>query len=515
MTEHVPAAGRREWTGLLVMLLPTLLLGVDLSVLYLALPRLSESLHVDTVQQLWITDIFGFMIAGFLVTMGTLGNRIGRRRLIVIGAAAFTVATLVAAFSVNAGMLIAARAAMGVAGATMAPSTMALISTMFRQPKQQAFAVGAWMSCFVGGNAVGPLVGGLLLRSFSWGSVFLIGAPVMVLLIVLAPFVLPEFRDENPVPLDLVSVALSLAAVLGVIYGITEMARDGVEFRYVAAVVAGLALGAVFVRRQRRLDHPLLDLGLFGNRTLRNALTISVIGAVFLGGTTYLVTQFLQLVTGLDPLRAGLLLVPSIAAMIAGSLGAPALARRIRPGYVMAAGLVLAAAGYLMLTQVPSTGSPWLLVLGWAVTLGGNGLPAGLGTALVVGSVRPDQAGSASGLSQAFSELGLAAGIALVGSLGAAVYRAGLSDVPASGQTAAARQSLSELLAHPRPDAGLLATARAAYTDGLNVSVGVSAGVFAVLGVLCLITLRHVPAYNQAESGGADENAGPGELVGR
>src|SRR5690242_6635957 len=227
-TETAPErATRREWTGLAVLALPTLLLSLDVSVLYLALPKLSASLGADSTQQLWILDIYSFMLAGFLVTMGTLGDRIGRRRLLLIGGTAFGAASVLAAYSTSPGMLIATRAVLGVAGATLAPSTMALIRNMFRDPRQMGVAIGVWFSCFMGGMALGPLVGGLLLDHFWWGSAFLLGVPVMLLLVAVGPWLLPEYRDENAGKLDLVSVALSLAAILPVIYGLKALARDG------------------------------------------------------------------------------------------------------------------------------------------------------------------------------------------------------------------------------------------------------------------------------------------------
>jgi DHA2 family multidrug resistance protein-like MFS transporter len=207
-------AGRREWIGLAVLALPTLLVSIDVSVLFLALPHLSEDLGADSTEQLWITDIYGFMTAGFLVTMGTLGDRIGRRRLLLIGGTLFGLASLLAAFSASPEMLIAARALMGIAGATLLPSTLALISNMFRDPKQMGMAIAVWGTCFMAGIALGPVVGGAMLDAFWWGSVFLLAVPVMAVLLVAAPLFLPEFSDPDAGRLDLVSVALSLVTIL-------------------------------------------------------------------------------------------------------------------------------------------------------------------------------------------------------------------------------------------------------------------------------------------------------------
>jgi len=215
VNDTTPAkAGRREWTALAVLALPTLLVSIDVYVLLLALPRLTADLGASSTEQLWITDIYGFLLAGFLITMGTLGDRIGRKKLLLIGATAFGIASVLAAFSTSPAMLIAARAVLGVAGAILAPSTISLIRTLFRDPKQMGLAIGLWGTCFSAGAVIGPLVGGVMLSQFWWGSVFLLGVPAMVLLLALGPFLLPEYRDPDAGKLDLTSVALSLAAIL-------------------------------------------------------------------------------------------------------------------------------------------------------------------------------------------------------------------------------------------------------------------------------------------------------------
>jgi MFS transporter, DHA2 family, multidrug resistance protein len=272
------AAGRREWVGLAVLALPTLLLSLDMSVLYLALPYLSADLGASATQQLWIMDIYGFMIAGFLVTMGTLGDRIGRRRLLMTGGVAFAVASVFAAYSTSPEMLIVTRALLGIAGATLMPSTLALISTMFRDQHQRGVAIAVWMTCFMGGMTVGPLVGGLLLQSFWWGSAFLLGVPVMAVLLVAAPALLPEYRDGDAGRLDLTSVLLSLATILPVVYGLKELAHTGWSSVPVAAVVLGTGCGWVFVRRQQGLAEPLVDIALFRNRQFSSGLGVNLGG---------------------------------------------------------------------------------------------------------------------------------------------------------------------------------------------------------------------------------------------
>ncbi len=490
-------AGRQEWLGLAVLAMPTLLLALDMSVLYLALPHLAADLGPSSTQLLWIMDVYGFMIAGFLITMGTLGDRIGRRRLLLIGAAAFGVASVVAAYSTSAEMLVTSRGALGIAGATLMPSTLALISNMFPDPRQRGIAIAVWMSCFMGGTAIGPVIGGVLLQAFWWGSVFLLGVPVMVLLLVAGPVLLPEYRDRSAGQLDLTSVALSLGAILPIIYGLKELADDGLAGAPVAAIAVGVAVGTVFVRRQLRLPDPLLDLRLFANRSFRAALATMVIGAFFMGGLFLFISQYLQLVVGLSPLRAGLWLAPPAVGMIIGTLAGPPLAERLGRWQVIGGGMALTAVGFTMLTQVQATGGPGLLVLGMAVATVGLGPGAALVTDIVVGAAPPEKAGSAASMSETSGEFGIAMGVALLGSLGTAVYR-GAVTVPAGtpvevaaathdtlvGAVAAAEQLPAGLAAQ------LLGPAKEAFTSGLTTVAGLGAVVVTAFVVLVCTRTR-------------------------
>jgi DHA2 family multidrug resistance protein-like MFS transporter len=424
MTTTATRAGRREWVGLAVLALPTLLVSLDVFVLVLALPKLAADLHADSTEQLWIMDTYGFMVAGFMVTMGTLGDRIGRRKLLLIGATAFGLASVLAAFSTTAAMLIAARAALGIAGATLAPSTLALIGTMFTDARQRASAIGIWAGCFTVGAIIGPMVGGVLLEHFWWGSVFLLGVPAMVLLLVIGPKLLPEYRDETAGRLDLPSVALSLAAILPGVYGVKELARDGVHPLPLAALVVGGTVGYVFVKRQRSLDEPLIDFGLFAAKAFRTTLAGMLLFSM-LGGTTMLfVAQFFQIAQRLSPVGAALGLLPGMVASTISFLVAPVLARRFRPGALIAGGVALAALGMVVLVFVDASAGPVWPALGFAVTSLGVGPMVALGTDLVVGSVPPRKAGAAASLAQTVNEFGYSLGLATVGTLGNAVVRA-------------------------------------------------------------------------------------------
>jgi DHA2 family multidrug resistance protein-like MFS transporter len=452
-------ATRKEWIGLAVLALPTLLLSLDVSVLYLALPHLSATLGADAAQQLWILDIYSFMLAGFLVTMGNLGDRIGRRRLLLIGAAAFGATSILAAYSTSAAMLIASRALLGIAGATLMPSTMALIRNMFRDPRQMGLALGVWFSCFMAGMAVGPLVGGILLERFWWGAAFLLGVPFMALLLATGPILLPEYRDPSAGRLDLASVALSLAAILPAIYGLKELARSGAAPLPAVCIAAGVAFGYAFVRRQSRLADPLLDLHLFRAPAFGVALGIMLLTGIVMAGISLMATLYLQVVEGLFPLQAGAWLLPQNVAMIAGSLVAPVLARRFPPATVMAAGLAIAGTGLLLHTQVASDGGLPLLVTGLILAAGGVSLPMPLLTHSIVGAAPPEKAGAAASLMETSGELGVALGVATMGSLGTLVYRTQLAaqlpaGIPAEAASLAresmpAAAAAAQLLPHP------------------------------------------------------------------
>ncbi|MEE2046314.1 MFS transporter, partial [Nocardiopsis tropica] len=259
-------AGPREWAALAVLVLPVILISVDSTVLGFAVPALSEDLRPTAGQLLWIVDVYGFVLAGLLITMGSLGDRIGRRRLLMIGSAAFGAASLIAAFSPTAQTLVLARALLGLAGASLMPSTLSLLRNIFLDARQRLLAIAIWASGFSGGAALGPILGGWLLEHFSWGSVFLINLPVMVLILVLVPLLVRESRNPEAGRLDLLSAVLSMAAMLPAVYGIKKLATEGFGVVPIASLAVGLGLGYLFVRRQRQLRDPLIDVGLFRYR---------------------------------------------------------------------------------------------------------------------------------------------------------------------------------------------------------------------------------------------------------
>jgi MFS transporter, DHA2 family, multidrug resistance protein len=505
-TTTTPLAGRREWIGLAVLALPCLLVTMDLDVLYLAVPSLSKDLLPSSSQLLWITDIYGFLIAGSLITMGALGDRIGRRRLLLIGASAFSAASVFAALSTSAAMLIAARALLGIAGATLAPSTLSLIRNMFLDPRQRTFAVGVWASSFSAGGAIGPLVGGLLLEHFWWGAAFLAGVPIMVLLLVLGPLLLPEFKDPAAGLPDLWSAALSLLAVLAIIYGVKQIAEGIIDAGSTLSIVGGLISGIVFIRRQGTLTDPLIDPSLFRIPAFGASLATNLV-SLFVGyGAFLFIAQYLQLVLGLSPLRAGLWTVPSSGALIAGSMLAPGLVRRIRPGFVMAGGLALSGVGLAMLALVNGASDLTRLVIASVILFGGIAPAFTLATDLIVGTAPPERAGAASAISETSAELGGALGIAVLGSIGAAVYRRTITATIPSGIpsriSGAARGTLGGAvsLAGRLPHglgATLMEAARASFIRGLQVTAVVAAVVAIATAVIAAIVLKDVPAGSE------------------
>lgn len=507
-------AGAREWGGLAVLGLAALLVSIDVFVLLLALPSLSRDLAASATEQLWITDVYGFLLVGFMLTAGTLGDRIGRRKLLLLGAAGFAAASVFAAFSVTPVMLIAARAVLGIAGATLAPSTLGLMSTMFHDAKQRSVAISLWLVCFMGGAAVGPLVGGVLLDSFWWGSVFLLGVPVMVVLLILGPILLPEQRDTAAGRIDLTSVALSLVTILPAVYGLKELANRGLQAPPIAAVLVGVASGVLFLRRQRRLADPLLDLSLFRHRAFTTAVTSMMLVTV-LGSLMFFTAQYLQLVAALTPLQAGFAMVPAAVASILSFTLAPVLAGRIRPAYVIAGGMAIAAVGAVLFTIPDVDGGLGTVIAGLTLINFGAGPVVTLATGIVLGSVPSEKAGSAGAVSETSAEFGFALGIATLGSLGTVVYRA-LLDVPSAVPPDLAAQARGSLAGAVEAASGLgaggtamLGSAREAFMGSVHVVGWVAAGIAVLIAIVDGVFFRHLPPIgsDEPEPGGPEGTA--------
>jgi MFS transporter, DHA2 family, multidrug resistance protein len=514
----IEKATLREWVGLAVLALACLLYVMDLTVLHLAVPKLSADLRPSSAQLLWIIDIYGFLVAGSLVTMGTLGDRIGRRKLLMVGAAAFGATSLLAAFSISADMLIVSRGLLGIAGATLAPSTLSLIFHMFKDPGQRRIAIGVWIGSFSAGSAVGPVLGGLMLEFFWWGSVFLLALPVMAALLILGPRVLPEYRDPHAGRLDVLSAAMSVAAILALIYGLKEVAQDGFGLLPAAAILAGLVIGLLWVVRQGRLANPMIDVALFRIRTFNTALAVNFLSIFVAVGYFLFVAQYLQLVVGLSPLEAGLWSLPSAVGFIVGSQLAPRIVQRVRPAYLIGGGLAVGATGLAMLAAVGTTNGLALLVAASVVISLGLAPVFGLTTELIVGSAPPERAGAASGISETAAELGGALGIAILGSIGVAIYRGQLNAGLPAGVPAELAAAAQDTLGGAVAVAGqlpielgtiVLAAAREAFVAGMHLTAGIAAVVASGLALLAVLALRSAAAPSEADWPDSESSADP------
>ncbi|BBG00331.1 MULTISPECIES: MFS transporter [Pseudonocardia] len=490
----------RRWAALAVLSLAVLVLAVDNTVLYLAVPSLTADLAPTANEILWIGDVYSLALAGLLIVAGSLADRVGRKRLLLLGAAAFGAASLFAALSTSPTMLIAARLLLGVAAATLMPSTLSLIRTIFTDPAERTRAIAVWAAAASGGAAVGPLVGGALLEHFSWGAVFLINVPIMVLLIVFGAWLLPESRDPAPGPFDPVSALLSMTAIVPVVWAIKHTVSAGVDVLGLAALLAGAVMGVVFVRRQRRLTVPLIDVSLFARPAFSGAVFAGFMAVFALIGTLFFFSQYLQLVRGFSPLQAGLGELPTTLSAVAVVAVVGWLSRRLGLGRAIATSLLLVSAG-LAAVAVAEGFSSYLWLALALIPLGlGVGLAQTLTTDAVVSSVPPRRAGAASAISETALELGVAMGVAVLGSVVSLVYR-GWLDLPAD-LSAEHRAAVTDSLAagtHPLdPGSPVLDGARAAFTVAMQTTSLIAAAVTLAAAV---VAWRTIPSSSAAPVG--------------
>lgn len=492
--ERGTAAGWREWIGLAVVSLPALVVTMDVSILFLAVPSLSASLTPTASQLLWISDIYGFVIAGSLLTMGAVSDRVGPRRLLMLGATAFAAASLLAAFASTPQALITARAILGLAGATLAPSSMAILRTLFRQERQRRQAVGVWMSCFAAGAAVGPLVGGALLEHFWWGSAFLLNVPVMAVLLVAAAVLLPAPPITARAQLDPRGAVSSLVAILLVTYALKTVVSDGLGVAAVASLVAGSIVGGNFLRHQKTARRPLVDPALLRTPGFRVCLLSIVLSAFVVAGLLFYMAQLLQLVARQGPLQAGLWTLPVMVATIAGSMSAPALLERMPTTPLLAGTMGLAALGLAVAATLRADDSSSLIAGSILVGLGA-GAAGTIATDSIIGAAPIERAGAASAVTETGSELGGALGVALLGSLGTAVYREHVSGAlppslsAASTATVVDSRSGAAGIASSLPDE-VLHAANAAFVDALQVSAVSASALCTVAAALAVVGAR-------------------------
>lgn len=489
--------GPRAWLALAVLAIPTLLVSIDNTVLGVALPELTAALRPDATTLLWVVDVYPLVLAGLLVAMGTLGDRIGRRRLLMIGVAGFGAVSLAAAFATSALQLVAARALLGVFGAMLMPATLALLRTVFVDRTHRRLALAIWATGFAAGAALGPIVGGLLLEHYWWGSIFVLSVPPMAVLLVLARVVLPESRAAAPGRPDPVGVVLSLLTMGPLVLAIKLIGSGGLSPAAGLAVLVGAGSAVAFVAHSRRrvragLD-PLIDLELFARPVLRHSALANATTMFGLTGLLFFSAQYLQLVLGFSPLEAGLLLLPGFVVTTVAGLVAARIARRFPLHGLVGTGLSLVLVGFVACLFLRADSAVVLLMMAAVLIGAGIGLSETVTNDAILAAAPPEKAGAASAVSETAYEIGAVLGTALIGGVLSAVYRAGV--VLPEGAPAAAGETLGAAVgAAPglpeAPAAELLASARAAFVTGVDAASGVAAVVTAVVLVTAGLGLR-------------------------
>ncbi|MGW4503755.1 MFS transporter [Streptomyces sp. NPDC004436] len=477
--QHAPTSsgGRRAWLGLAVVLGPVLLVSMDGSVLFLAMPSITAALSPTADQALWMLDVYGFAVGSLLVAFGSIGDRYGRLRLLLIGSAVFGIGSTAAAFAPNAEVLIACRAVMGVAGATLLPSALAVLSELFPDPRRRARAIGIFAAAFAAGFAVGPVVGGALLGAFWWGSVFLVNLPVIAAFLVLAPVLLREVRATRTGRVDVLSVVASAGGLLLTIHGVKHLAAAGLSVLPVVTGSLGLATLAFFVLRQRHLEHPLIDFTLFRDRTFTVAIITGLLPLAAWSATAYLSGIHLQSVLGLGVLHAALLALPGAAVLTLTCVVTPAVVDRIGKKAALVVCHFTIAGGLLLLLPTTVTGGIGWYVASTVVTGLGYGISFSVVADTAVGAVPAERAGSAGAIAETGNEIGNALGIAVLGSLATLVFRLQGPDLA---------PTLDETLHLPDLAATALRDARGAFVTGLHAAVAVAAVLHAALGAVAL-----------------------------
>ncbi|WP_137825509.1 MFS transporter [Brevibacterium sp. 2SA] len=498
-----PRATARTWVGLAVLVLPMLLIAIDSMVLIFALGEITAELEPSGAQQLWILDIYSLMLAGLLVTMASLGDRFGRRKVLLIGAVGFAIASVIGALSTEAWMLIAARALLGMSGAAIMPGTLSLIRNMFLDRNERRTAMAVWAAAGALGAAAGPIVGGALIEAFSWHAAFLMNIPVMILLLVLAPFLVPESRNPDPGRVDLLSIVLSLAGMIAVIYGVKTFAEGDEPSIAVVTFIAGFVLLVLFVIRQLRMPLPMINVRLFTGRAFTGAVVTNFLSVFALVGAMFALTQFLQLVAGLSIIESALWMLPQALVSAGAGFVAAALVKRIPTSIIVTAGMLVTAGGFaILLTLTPET-HPGVI----AVALSLVGLGAGVGLTLtndiIMSSVRPEESGQAAAISNTGYEVGTSFGIAVLGSVLLGFYRTNLEDsVPAGlpGEVLeAAKETLAAALLYAEQISGdigaaLASAAMESFTTALSLTGGIASAILVAVAIFAGIMLRGVSA---------------------
>ncbi|MBT2529486.1 MFS transporter [Streptomyces sp. ISL-99] len=503
---------RNRWAVLVVLCVSLLLVALDATILHIAVPAVSEDLRPGAMELLWIVDAYPLVCASLLILFGTLGDRVGRRRVLLLGYGLFGGASALAAFADGPHVLIAARALLGVGGAMIMPATLSILRQVFPDRSERAVAIGIWTAVAAIGAATGPVLGGFLIQHFWWGSVFLINIPLMALILPAGRWLLPESRGSGQGPWDVLGALMAAAGVLGVVLGVKRVGGgEGIaDARTLLPLLVGSALLVLFVRRQRTRSQPLVDVTMFARPAFSTSVGCIVLAMLALVGLELIAVQYLQLVLELSPLETGLRLLPlTFAAMAAGATGSYTL-QRVGPRVMVSSGFVLTAAAVLVLTLMGQHDRPSLLTAGFVLL--GFGLQTTLFGAYesMLSEAPAEHAGGAAAIGETSYQLGAGMGIALLGSVMNAAYAPGVAAIPgvSTADSAGAANSLGEAytvasqIGGPAGEA-LRSTARHAFVHGLHVTLFVSAGLL-LLGALAALRLPRL-----MDCGARDEEKEP------
>ncbi len=504
--------GARRWLVLVVLCASLLLVAVDATVLHVAVPAVTEDLGPSAIELLWIVDAYPLVCASLLILFGTLGDRVGRRRILLLGYGLFGIASGLAACADDPGVLIAARALLGVGGAMIMPATLSILRQVFPDRRERALAIGIWSAVAAVGAAVGPLLGGFLLEHFWWGSVFLVNIPLMLVSLPVGRWLLPESTGERDGPWDVAGALMAAAGLFGAVLGVKRLGggTSPLDPWTAGPLLLGGALLFAFVRRQRRRKHPLVDLGMFGRPAFSTSVGCIVLAMLALVGLELIAAQYLQLVLGLSPLQTGMRLLPlTVAAMTAGLVGAHLL-RRFGPRRMVSLGFCLTAGAVVLLTAMGHHDRPFLLLTGFVLL--GFGLETTLFGAYesMLSEAPADRAGGAAAIGETSYQLGAGIGIALLGSVMNAAYAPGLASVPGvpASASAAAGHSLGEAYEVAGRLGGasgeaLRQAARDCFVHGLHVTLLVSAGLLLAGAAMALRLPRSMESAEPAEPSAA------------
>lgn len=488
---------RRRWAALAVLMLPVILIAVDNTVLAFAVPGISAALAPTGTQLLWVVDAYPLVLAGLLVPMGSAGDAFGRRRLLLTGSLGFAVVSAVAAFAPTAGALIAARAALGFFGAMLMPATLSIIRNVFEDPTERRTAIAVWAAGFSGGAALGPIVGGFLLEHFWWGSVFLLAVPVLVPLLALGFWLIPESRDPHPGPIDPVSILLVMATMTPFVWAIKDASQNGVGAAPLGALAVTAVCGTLFVRRQLARAKPMLDVRLFTVPAFSGAIIANLLSVFSLVGFLFFIAQHLQLVSGRTPMEAGLVLLPGLVVTVVAGLAVVQVVRFVPAAAVVAGGLLLNAVGYGVVLVSGQAGSDTGLLVAFVILGAGVGAAETISNDVILSAVPAQKAGSASAISETAYEAGAVLGTAVLGSILTAAYRTrvdvpgdlGAADTATAGETLGGAVEVADRLPAPAAEA-LLTSAQHAFDSGVVVTSAIAAALMVIAAGIAAVTLR-------------------------